>query len=109
MESFFKLGSWNAICDVCGFQYKAEELRKNWKGLYVCSKDFESRHPQEYLRVSKETTGVSWAQYDLTDTPYFCYIWDNSNYVGMATVGCAVVGPVSLSYETLLGLKNGNN
>jgi|TARA_E500000318_G_C3530322_1_gene200190 hypothetical protein len=40
-----------AICDVCGFQYKLRELKKNSYGMMVCPKDFEgkydaSNHPQ---------------------------------------------------------------
>ena len=29
-------GDWNAICDRCGFKFKASELKKTWDNLYVC-------------------------------------------------------------------------
>ena len=40
-----------AICDICGFQYKHRELKKNSYGLLVCQTDYEGRfdlknHPQ---------------------------------------------------------------
>ena len=38
------------ICDVCGFKYWNHDLRRNWKGLYVCRDDWEPRHPQDYVR-----------------------------------------------------------
>jgi len=39
------------ICDVCGFQYKLNELKKNSYGMMVCHADFDgkfdvSNHPQ---------------------------------------------------------------
>lgn len=46
--------SWNAICDVCGFQYKAKDLRKRWDGLMVCKDDFEVRHPLDFYRVKND-------------------------------------------------------
>jgi hypothetical protein len=40
-----------AICDVCGFRYKYNQLRKNSYGLLVCPEDWEGaydfkNHPQ---------------------------------------------------------------
>jgi hypothetical protein len=39
------------ICDVCGFRYKYNQLRKNSYGLLVCSRDWDGgydlkNHPQ---------------------------------------------------------------
>lgn len=47
-------GTNNAICDICGFKFKASELRYNYNGLLVCSKDWEPRHPQELIRHRTE-------------------------------------------------------
>ena len=62
MRNYLKLGDWNAICDVCGFKHKASQLRKRWDGLMVCSKDFELRHPQDFLRVPHDDPSVAWAR-----------------------------------------------
>jgi hypothetical protein len=51
-QSKFVGGDWNAICDICGFQYKASMLFENWKGQRVCAKDLEGRHPQQFVRGS---------------------------------------------------------
>jgi hypothetical protein len=47
--------SWNALCDVCGFQYKANELKKRWDGLIVCEADYETRHPLDFYRAKDDT------------------------------------------------------
>lgn len=63
-----KLGDWNAVCDVCGFEFKASQLRKRWDGQMVCSKDFETRHPQDLIRTIREHGGVAWARPEPTET-----------------------------------------
>lgn len=46
------MGGWVAgkyalgICDQCGFQYKLNELKKEWTGFKVCSECYEPKHPQ---------------------------------------------------------------
>lgn len=75
-KSTFIAGDYNAICDVCGFQYKASELLRRWDGARVCEKDFEHRHPQELIRPPRQHRPVAWArpEQDLTyiDVTY----WD---------------------------------
>lgn len=56
MRTWFKPGSWNVICPVCGFRYKAEELYRRWDGQWVCKPDLEPRHPQDYIRTPRETS-----------------------------------------------------
>jgi hypothetical protein len=51
---YYKHGDRNAICDRCGFKYKLSSLRKTWDGLLVCSKDWESEHPQNRIRIRPE-------------------------------------------------------
>jgi hypothetical protein len=50
----YKSGSWWAECDSCGFEFRKEELKKDWQGRWMCEADYESRHPQELLRVQEE-------------------------------------------------------
>lgn len=38
------------ICDVCGFRYRASQTRMRWDNYRVCTKDWETRHPQERVR-----------------------------------------------------------
>lgn len=57
---YYKHGSYNVICDRCGFKFKAEQLRREWTGLYTCSGGgtndcWEVRHPLDYIRTKPET------------------------------------------------------
>lgn len=56
------LGDWNALCDVCGFKFKASELRRRWDGYMVCSADFEQRHPQDLIRLRPEKQAAPWVR-----------------------------------------------
>lgn len=60
-------GDWNAVCDVCGFEFKASQLRKRWDGYRVCSKDWEQRHPQDFIRGKPERNRVPWARQETPD------------------------------------------
>ena len=62
----------------------------------VCSKDFELRHPQEFVRVRPEKIAVPWArpESDLFIGPA-CMLWDQCGYTGLAVCGCATVGNVT--------------
>jgi hypothetical protein len=95
--------SYNAICDVCGFQFKASEMKKRWDGLIVCSEDYETRHPLDFFRVHNDyhklpfvrpEFGVpSMADYDAWDsTQYACTPTRRRPAVTVGTVGCATLG-----------------
>lgn len=47
---YFKDGDWNGICDRCGQKYKASQLKLTWDNLRVCPRDFEVRHPQDFVK-----------------------------------------------------------
>ncbi len=69
---YFKHGSWNAICDRCGFKYKSGDLRREWTGLMVChgggtNNCWEPRHPQDYIKTRPETPAVKDAADEPTD------------------------------------------
>ena len=95
--------NYNAICDVCGFQYKASEMRKRWDGLIVCAADYETRHPLDFYRVRNDHHKLPWTRpeqgvpsmtnYDSFDsTVWVCTPARQRPYVGSATVGCATLG-----------------
>ena len=69
----WKRGSWNAVCDVCGFEFKSDKLKLRWDKLRVCSADWETRHPMDFLRPVKESI-IPWARPEpeelFTDTDY---------------------------------------
>jgi len=63
----FTKKEWNAVCDRCGFEYKASKLREEWTGLMVCKGCWEPRHPQELLQVRGEDQAVPWSRPEGTD------------------------------------------
>lgn len=59
---YLKRGTWNAVCDVCGFVFKSDQLIKTWNGLYVCKDDYEPRHPQDFVKGVKDDQSVAWTR-----------------------------------------------
>lgn len=92
--TYYKPGAWNAICDVCGFRYKSDELRKRWDGFMVCSKDYETRNPLDFLKLRSEDTSVPWSRPDTS----LVNEWGGCDYnnavaiPNQAVAGCAVTG-----------------
>lgn len=68
MIDYFKAGTWNSVCAVCGFVFKADQLKQRWDGVYVCYKDWEPRHELDFFKVPpEETQSVPWTQHDDSD------------------------------------------
>lgn len=67
-RTYAKLGDYNAICEVCGFKFKASQLKDRWDGLKVCKEDWEPRHPQDMIKgpIGTEST-VPWTSPEPTD------------------------------------------
>lgn len=58
MRTYFKNGSWNVDCDVCGFRFKADQIVRRWDGAMTCRSCYEPRHPQDFIRVRDERISV---------------------------------------------------
>jgi len=93
MDTYLKLGDWNAICDVCGFKYKASEMRRRWDGVYVCKYDWEPRHSQELVRVVPDNPTVPFTRPRPTDTFIgVCSLDGRSSIAGYSIAGCWIAG-----------------
>jgi hypothetical protein len=95
-QTRFVKGEWNAACDECGFVFKASQLRRRWDGATVCKDDYESRHPQDLLRVRPEKKSVPWVRNQqnlyVTDTAY--HLADGTYYAdGSITADGSTGGP----------------
>jgi len=96
---------WKFTCHVCGFWYPSTEIKKRWDGLYVCDKDYETRHPQTLIKVRGERAFPDIVSSDGTDQfIQFCDINGSAGYAGMGTAGCAQAGPYFRTYDFLVGL-----
>lgn len=60
-------GKWKMICDVCGFEYYNDDMKERWDGAWVCRKDFETRHPQEFGRTINDKQSVPYSRPEPTD------------------------------------------
>lgn len=67
-NTWWNSGNWNAICDVCGFKFKATDLKQRWDGLMVDSACWEMRHPQELIRPIPDQNKLPWTRPESTDT-----------------------------------------
>lgn len=54
----YRPGDHLALCDICSRKFYGSELRKNYRGFMVCKDDYETRHPQESIKVKKERIKV---------------------------------------------------
>ena len=64
----FVLGEWNVLCDRCGIQFKASQLKDEWTGLKVCSECWEPRHPQDLARIPRTEKAPPWTRPEPGDT-----------------------------------------
>ena len=46
------------ICDICGFEYPYNLMKKNWKNQIVCQEDYEEKHPQLTLKPRADRQSV---------------------------------------------------
>lgn len=94
---WYKHGDHNAICDICGFKYKASELKRTWEGYYVCERDFEHRHPQDFVRGKKDDQSVPWSRTESGDTFISLTCGTRTAVCGEAVAGCAIAGSDNFS------------
>jgi hypothetical protein len=67
-KSTWASGSWNVICDSCGRQFKAGDLKLRWDGLMVCQGDWEPRQPQDFVRGVADIQAPVWTRPQSSDT-----------------------------------------
>lgn len=67
MRNYYVKGDWNALCQRCGFKYKASALKEEWTGLRVCTHCWSPRHPQDFVRGREDDQSVPWASPEPVD------------------------------------------
>ena len=93
----WRKGKWKVICDVCGWEFYSDEVKKRWDGLLVCHKDFEYDHPQKYLRVRSDPVPVpsDWIRKEPAEDTYIplvCTVYTSNALSGYGVAGCMVAG-----------------
>ena len=59
---YYESGDWNAMCYRCGGKFKASELHKYWAGFYLCSRCWNPRQPQDFVRSIPDNPSPPWTQ-----------------------------------------------
>ena len=98
-------GTWATNCDVCGFRFPSNKLRKRWDGVMVCEKDWETRHPQTLIKVRGETSVPDFVRHNPDEFVLACDIITSSGYAGLAAAGCAQAGNTTFTYAFLKELS----
>lgn len=103
----YKVGCWWIICDVCGFKFKSDQIKKRWDGLLVCHSDFEYDHPQKYIRVREDGQTVPYIRDQSADLfQTVCYIYAIPAYADLGEADCMQADKATPSYAFLVALKN---
>lgn len=111
-KTWWQSNEWNALCDECGFKFKAQQLKRRWDGLMVCSDCWEIRHPQEMIRPIPDQTKLPWTRPDSARAtpstqlgiqepvinssdqfvPAVCTPWGLQGLADYGSANCAAVG-----------------
>jgi hypothetical protein len=96
----YNSGQWIVLCDICGGKYKANELRQRWDGFMVCDRDFEQRHPQDFVRGVADFQAPFFTRPEPQDTFIgICEPNGITSIVDYAVAGCAVVDFRSVMFD----------
>lgn len=87
MSNYYKPGTWNVICQLCGREFKSDEIRKRWDGLMVCSSDYETRHILDFIRTPPDRSSVPYTSPEPADN--FINIIYIEMTAGQADIGAA--------------------
>lgn len=113
-------GDWWIYCDVCSEKIKASSAKQRWDGLITCGQCWESRHPQDFIRVRVDKVSVPWSRNfgkggtnsgtgtnegtdgdSFTNVAYinsgtdFCTPLTRTSHAGYSSAGCATVGNIN--------------
>lgn len=84
----YQPGDFWRCCEVCGFNYRSSQTFKRWDGLWVCREDFETRHPQDFVRGRKDQQNVPNPRPEPADNfigPLDALILDTEPYLPLQT------------------------
>ena len=54
----YRSGDYYVHCDRCGCRFYRSEMRRQWDGVMVDSRCYDSKHPQLELRARADKQGV---------------------------------------------------
>jgi hypothetical protein len=90
LQTFYQPGDWNAICSMCGREFKASQLSRHWQGMYRCLDCWEPRQPQDFVRATVDNQSVPWSQPSSDINITICTLNGRSSFADYATADCAI-------------------
>lgn len=105
MSTYYKAGAWNCICQVCGFQFKSDEIIRRWDGRLVCKEDYEPRHSLDLIRPPQERPPVPFTSPEPADE--FVTVIYVFAELGLADVAQADIGKTEYINQAILNLLQG--
>jgi hypothetical protein len=90
----FDAGNHWVECDVCGFIIRSRDAKLTWDNKVVCPEDFETRHPQDFVRGrADEEAAKGLVRPEKTDgVAPATACTTRSAIAGDAIAGCALAG-----------------
>ena len=72
MSEVYVHGSWNVLCDRCGFKYKNHQLQREWNNLRTCrgggtNNCWEKRQPQDFVKSKADRQHTAWSRPEAPD------------------------------------------
>ena len=94
MKNYYKSGSWNVICQLCGKKMKSSDVHKRWDGLLVCEDDYENRNILDFIRTHPEKLNVPYLNPEVPDqfAPEVCTVPGRTARTGKGVAGCMIAG-----------------
>ena len=92
--NWYKPGDWWIYCDSCGKKIRASESKHRWDGLIVCADDWETRHPQDFVKAVPDKQSVPFSRPEPADTFIvgICTIPGQSSFASVGVAGCMIAG-----------------
>lgn len=90
---------YNVICDVCGFQYKSNELKKRWDGYMVCEADWEPRNILDFYVPANDSHKLPYTRPDndgidvSPQGPFTCNVIRRQAQADIGTADCMQAAP----------------
>lgn len=97
--SYYKPGTWNVICQLCGVQFKSDQIRKRWDGLMVCESDYETRHILDFIKPTTDQVSVPFTSPEPADN--FVQVFSYESRQGIADIGAADFAQTNIVYNNV--------
>jgi len=80
------------ICDSCGGKFRRSDGKMRWDNLFVCPRDFELRHQQDFVRARTDKIVIELPRPRPADVFIEPTVVSRSAIAGIAIAGWSIAG-----------------